>query len=109
MQALLIALPAVAVVAFILGAICCLHRRRKTLPPPPGDNKTKQQVVQAPAGGGRPEYVCQRYPGDGDRALRTVLMPPARPSADGASVSRKYEVPPPAPYDYREFRHLDVV
>ncbi|XP_037091718.1 fibroblast growth factor receptor-like 1 [Pollicipes pollicipes] len=107
MQALLIALPAVAVVGFVLGAICCLHRRRKTLPPP-SDNKHKQYAPSLPPGGARPNYVTQRYAADGDRAVRTVLMPPGQLCVDGGSLSRTH-VPPPAPYDYRQFRHLDVV
>jgi len=120
MQALLIALPAVAVVGFILGAICCLHRRRKTLPPP-GEDKTKQQVRPLPPGVARPQYVTQRYAGEREQALKTVLMPPpGRSCADGGSSGlsssasrtygeKSYGVPPPAPYDYRQFRHLDVV
>lgn len=113
MQALLIALPVVALVGFLLGAVCCLQRRRKTLPPP-SDAKHKHYSASLPPGGARPHYVTQRYDKDGERSVRTVLMPPTPLAGtdDGSLSSRAPSAPPPpppAPYDYRHFRHLDVV
>ena len=111
MQALLIALPVVALIGFLLGAVCCLHRRRKALPPP-SDTKHKHYSASLPPGGARQHYVTQRYDKDGERSVRTVLMPPTPLGGtdDGSLSSRSTNVPPPpAPYDYRHFRHLDVV
>ncbi|KAF0290017.1 Fibroblast growth factor receptor-like 1 [Amphibalanus amphitrite] len=112
MQALLIALPVVALVGFLLGAVCCLQRRRKALPPP-SDAKQKHYASSLPPGGARQHYVTQRYDKDGERSVRTVLMPPTPlPVTDDGSLSSRSTnapPPPPAPYDYRHFRHLDVV
>ncbi|XP_043234584.1 fibroblast growth factor receptor-like 1 [Amphibalanus amphitrite] len=108
--ALLLALPAVAVVALVLAAACCLHRRRRAAPPPAADRKRSRRPAAAGAlpSGGRTDHVSPRLPGDGQRAVRAALLPPAaRLGADGASVSHKHE---PAPtLDYRQLRHLDVV